>query len=267
MAELACVEQHAPSRPRIRALLYGLKRAARPALLEHGLDPQSVRKSCSKLWRSPASRVIASSFATPDACLSPRRTHARGRPQLEVGKTSLLRLLCGLLPPARRCAGKDAAGSAEDTWHQAVFFHGHLPAVHELLSPRENLRSLAAVQGLPPHDGAAIDALGELGLARQRDLPCGTLGGAAAAGGARAARSGTGAAGVDPRRAFHGARRRRSNCARAPHRKRGSTRQNRGARRIRTWNLLSCDTLEQGGCAAAQGGVMGAVFLAMLRQE
>jgi len=90
-----------------------------------------------------------------------------------VGKTSLLRLLCGLAQPDEgevRWQGTPLAAQ-RDAWHRAVFFHGHLPAVHELLSPRENLRSLAAVQGLP-HDGAAIDAaLAELGLARQRDLP------------------------------------------------------------------------------------------------
>ncbi|MCX7946645.1 MAG: cytochrome c biogenesis heme-transporting ATPase CcmA [Hydrogenophilus sp.] len=93
-----------------------------------------------------------------------------------VGKTTLLRTIAGLTPPASgevRFCGVPI-GKEESDWRGAFWYIGHLPAVHESLSARENLTFLATVTG----GGARGDverALTAAGLGRVADLPAGTL--------------------------------------------------------------------------------------------
>jgi len=90
-----------------------------------------------------------------------------------VGKTSLLRLACGL----------SALEDGEITWnHQAVVqnleafradlaYLGHQLALKEDLTPLENLRADAAVAGRPLKPEDALNALAQLGLRGREHLP------------------------------------------------------------------------------------------------
>ena len=90
-----------------------------------------------------------------------------------VGKTSLLRLACGL----------SALEDGEITWnHQAVVqnpeafradlaYLGHQLALKEDLTPLENLRADAAVAGRPLKPEDALKALAQLGLRGREQLP------------------------------------------------------------------------------------------------
>ena len=90
-----------------------------------------------------------------------------------VGKTSLLRLACGL----------SALEDGEITWnHQPVVqnpeafradlaYLGHQLALKEDLTPLENLRADAAVAGRPLKPGDALKALAQLGLRGREHLP------------------------------------------------------------------------------------------------
>ena len=90
-----------------------------------------------------------------------------------VGKTSLLRLACGL----------SALEDGEITWnHQPVVqnpeafradlaYLGHQLALKEDLTPMENLRADAAVAGRPLKPEDALKALVQLGLRGREHLP------------------------------------------------------------------------------------------------
>lgn len=94
-----------------------------------------------------------------------------------MGKTSLLRLVAGLAQPAAgevRWRGEEI-GAAREAFHGALFYLGHGAAFNELLSPLENLRFAAAAAGLGDDAAACEAALDEIGLGRQRDLPCRVL--------------------------------------------------------------------------------------------
>ena len=90
-----------------------------------------------------------------------------------VGKTSLLRLACGL----------SALEDGEITWnHQPVVqnpeafradlaYLGHQLALKEDLTPMENLRADAAVAGRPLKPEDALKALAQLGLRGREHLP------------------------------------------------------------------------------------------------
>jgi heme exporter protein A len=90
-----------------------------------------------------------------------------------VGKTSLLRLACGL----------SALEDGEITWnHQAVVqnpeafradlaYLGHQLALKEDLTPLENLLADAAVAGRPLKPEDALKALAQLGLRGREHLP------------------------------------------------------------------------------------------------
>jgi heme exporter protein A len=90
-----------------------------------------------------------------------------------VGKTSLLRLACGL----------SALEDGEITWNlQAVVqnpeafradlaYLGHQLALKEDLTPLENLRADAAVAGRPLKPEDALKALAQLGLRGREHLP------------------------------------------------------------------------------------------------
>ena len=91
-----------------------------------------------------------------------------------TGKTSLLRLLCGLLPPAGgeiSWRGQPIKRLGED-YRRELCFLGHHNAIKEELTPLENLSISAALAATPLDTEQALDALAQLGLAGREDLPC-----------------------------------------------------------------------------------------------
>lgn len=90
-----------------------------------------------------------------------------------VGKTSLLRLLAGLSPPAQgeiRWNG-EPIGSSAAAYRADLLFLGHQPAVKEELSALENIALAGALDGSPPSRGEVIAALRRFGLQGREDLP------------------------------------------------------------------------------------------------
>lgn len=84
-----------------------------------------------------------------------------------TGKTSLLRIICGLLEPTAgevRWHGRNIRKLREDFWKDLVYI-GHLNGVKEDLTVRENLRVAVAVAGRPQDPAAQARALQAVGLA------------------------------------------------------------------------------------------------------
>lgn len=82
------------------------------------------------------------------------------------GKTSLLRILCGLLPPAHGKVlwkGADVAGLREEYSTQLVYL-GHAPAVKDDLTAAENLSITCRLAGNPQPKSAVQEALARFGL-------------------------------------------------------------------------------------------------------
>ncbi len=92
------------------------------------------------------------------------------------GKTSLLRMLCGLLLPAQgsvRWQGTDIQDMRTE-FLADVAYVGHLHGIKEDLSPRENLRMSQALGR--PRAGVTLDeAIKQVGLYGFEDLPARTL--------------------------------------------------------------------------------------------
>lgn len=89
------------------------------------------------------------------------------------GKTSLLRMLCGLLPPAAgelRWTGEPIRKLGED-YRALLAYVGHQNALKDDLDPVENLRYAAALSGAAISTDAARDALARLGVEACADLP------------------------------------------------------------------------------------------------
>jgi len=90
------------------------------------------------------------------------------------GKTSLLRMLCGLTPAARgeiRWCGRPITRLG-DEFRRELCFLGHQNAIKEELTPLENLRSAARLARTPLDEDAALAALELVGLLGREDLPC-----------------------------------------------------------------------------------------------
>jgi len=90
-----------------------------------------------------------------------------------AGKTSLLRILCGLARPvAGRVlwSGENAHALGEE-YTRRLLYLGHLSAIKEDLTPRENLRFALRLSGLEPPPEAFGAALARLGLAGREDVP------------------------------------------------------------------------------------------------
>ncbi len=92
------------------------------------------------------------------------------------GKTSLLRMLCGLLLPAQGSVhwqGTDIQEIRQE-FLADVAYVGHLHGIKEDLSPRENLRMSQALGR--PRAGVTLDeAIEQVGLYGFEDLPARTL--------------------------------------------------------------------------------------------
>ena len=87
------------------------------------------------------------------------------------GKTSLMRLLVGLSPAdageIRWCS--EPAPSTE--FRRDLIYLGHHAAVKEDLTPLENLRLAAALDGIALDERTALAALARLGLRGREELP------------------------------------------------------------------------------------------------
>ncbi len=84
-----------------------------------------------------------------------------------TGKTSLLRILCGLLEPTGgeiRWKGESIRSLREDYWKDLVYV-GHLNGVKDDLSVRENLRVTVRIGGRIVDDASLDRALDAVGLA------------------------------------------------------------------------------------------------------
>jgi heme exporter protein A len=90
------------------------------------------------------------------------------------GKTSLLRIICGLLAPATGEVSWNGRPIRElgENYHASLAYVGHLNAVKDELDAKENLAMAAQLAGLPANAHAIADALGEFGLAGSEHLPC-----------------------------------------------------------------------------------------------
>jgi len=93
-----------------------------------------------------------------------------------VGKTTLLRVVCGLLPAESGSVawrGKTIIGASEE-FHTDMVYLGHLNSLKADLTARENLRFLAGLrQALGPSD---VDgALDRVGILSRGDLPARSL--------------------------------------------------------------------------------------------
>jgi len=90
-----------------------------------------------------------------------------------AGKTSLLRLLCGLLPPASGRVlwrGQPLAAQRERLGQERLFL-GHAPAVKDDLTALENLLAACTLAGAPVDPALALDALDQAGLRGQAHQP------------------------------------------------------------------------------------------------
>lgn len=89
------------------------------------------------------------------------------------GKTSLLRILCGLLTPAEGEVRWNSAaiGSQRDDYHRSLSYIGHLNGLKDELNPLENLEIGATLAGIPAGLEARIAALDAFGLASSAYAP------------------------------------------------------------------------------------------------
>lgn len=84
-----------------------------------------------------------------------------------AGKTSLQRILCGLLTPTQgevRWCGENIRRLREDYW-QLLAYVGHLNGVKDDLTALENVQFAAALAGHPAGEEIARKALDSVGLA------------------------------------------------------------------------------------------------------
>lgn len=91
-----------------------------------------------------------------------------------AGKTSLLRMIIGLLPPEAgeiRWQGESIRRAGED-FRADLCYLGHLNAIKEELTPLENLLAAAHLADEALSEDEAIDALEQVGLAGREDLAC-----------------------------------------------------------------------------------------------
>jgi heme exporter protein A len=89
------------------------------------------------------------------------------------GKTSLLRILCGLLAPAEgevRWNGANIRSLAEE-YFTFITYLGHRHGVKDELTAVENLRITNALNGVEVSTEAARTALGRMGLSGREFLP------------------------------------------------------------------------------------------------
>ncbi len=90
------------------------------------------------------------------------------------GKTSVLRMLCGLSPVAAgeiRWRG-ELIGRLGEAYRRELCYLGHHNAIKDELSPLENLLTAARLADETLDEGEALDALDKVGLASRAELAC-----------------------------------------------------------------------------------------------
>ena len=89
------------------------------------------------------------------------------------GKTSLLRILCGLLAPAEGEVKWEGANirSLGEEFYTSVTYLGHRHGVKDELSAIENVRISNALNGVSVSKERAEEVLGQMGLAGRESLP------------------------------------------------------------------------------------------------
>lgn len=93
------------------------------------------------------------------------------------GKTSLLRILCGLLAPASgsvRWQGEDIRRLREEFWGRLVYL-GHANAIKDDLTAAENLGIACTLAGRKAADGELRAALDQLGIGSSTHRPARVL--------------------------------------------------------------------------------------------
>ena len=90
------------------------------------------------------------------------------------GKTSLLRILCGLAPPATgEVRWRDTPISRHgENYRCELCYLGHQNAIKEELTPLENLLSAARIADQTLDADTALDALQTFGLSGHEELAC-----------------------------------------------------------------------------------------------
>ena len=90
------------------------------------------------------------------------------------GKTSLLRMLCGLTPPAYGdiCWRGESIRKLGETFRSELCYLGHHNAIKEELTPLENLLASAKLAEESLDEDSALDALEQVGLRGREDLAC-----------------------------------------------------------------------------------------------
>jgi heme exporter protein A len=89
------------------------------------------------------------------------------------GKTSLLRMLCGLLPPTGgeiRWRGRNIVALGEEFYSELTYI-GHRHGMKDELTALENLRVSSGLSGHDITRDQAIDALTRTGLREKQSLP------------------------------------------------------------------------------------------------
>ncbi len=89
-----------------------------------------------------------------------------------AGKTSLLRMLIGLLPPESGYIRWKGASIKSEEFRSELCYLGHLNAIKEELTPLENLLAAARLADEELSEDDALDALEQVGLAGREDLAC-----------------------------------------------------------------------------------------------
>jgi heme exporter protein A len=84
-----------------------------------------------------------------------------------VGKTSLLRMVCGLAPVEQGSIAWNGIPIAQqkDAYRADLCYLGHLNALQESMTVQENLRFTAALSGRAPQDADIKSVLGQFGVA------------------------------------------------------------------------------------------------------
>lgn len=89
------------------------------------------------------------------------------------GKTSLLRIVCGLRTPddgVVNWCGQDIRGHREDYYGRMVYL-GHLPCIKGDLDVMENITALLDTRSMSLGENTVVDALSRVGLAGFEDVP------------------------------------------------------------------------------------------------
>jgi len=93
------------------------------------------------------------------------------------GKTSLLRIMCGLVAPSAgelRWRGRSIRSEREE-YSRNLIFIGHLNALKDDLTALENLQVAAALGGMPADAGCMLSGLDRFGVAHCAELPAKVL--------------------------------------------------------------------------------------------